>query len=539
MDELLKKGSAKKWGLMLLFLPLTWGLFALNSEHTVEGRVSYFSMKNVYVSFSSTEGLAVGDTLFLRSPQELVPALLITQLSSISCVTKSLDDMELEINTLIIAYVPTQEPVSQQEVVIVDSAKVQVVTQPVSVDKEEVKSRISGRLSVKSYSNFSTTETDNNQRMRYTLSFQGEHLMQSKFSADAYINFTHKAGEWNLIQDNIFNGLKIYSLAVKYDLSTNTNVWLGRKINTHMSNMGAIDGLQAETNRGNWTLGLAAGSRPDYTDYSVNVDLLQYGAFVAHQFQNEMGQMNNSLALFEQTNAGKTDRRFAYFQHSNSLLKKVSVFSSCELDLYQLKDSVASNVLSLTGLYFSVRYKPFKQLSLFSSYDARKNVIYYETYKNLADAILENETRQGYRFQVLWHPLTKLTVSTNAGYRYRKGDFSSSKNATMYVMYSNVPWLNVNATVNATYLSTSYLEGMQYGVSFSRDLFDGKMYSSLDYRIIDYKYASTLDGIFQNIADLSVSWRLPYRLQLSVDYEFTLESSDVFNRVFLGLSKRF
>ncbi|MDA3853743.1 MAG: hypothetical protein PF444_05830 [Bacteroidales bacterium] len=307
-----------------------------------------------------------------------------------------------------------------------------------------------------------------------------------------------------------------------------------------MSNMGAIDGLQAETHLGHWTLGIAAGSRPDYKDYSFNGSLLQYGAFAAHKWKSSKGrQMQNSLALFEQTNSQEVDRRFAYFQHSNALFDKVNVFASCELDLYEKINGVAANTLSLTGLYVSLRYKPWKKLSLFTSYDARKNVIYYETYKILADQILENETRQGYRFKALWRPLRKLTVASNIGYRYRKGDLNASKNAGAFVTYSQLPWIDATATANFTLLSTNYLDGKQYGLSLSRDFLQGKIYSSLNYRIIDYQYASSLNGLFQHVGDISLSWRLPYRLQLSVDYETTFDAGDLYHRLFFGLSKRF
>ncbi len=66
-------------------------------------------------------------------------------------------------------------------------------------------------------------------------------------------------------------------------------------------------------------MGAFVGSRPDYKDYSINLDLLQYGAYLGHELLRQKGGMKNSLAFIEQTNQSKTDRRFIYLQHSSCL----------------------------------------------------------------------------------------------------------------------------------------------------------------------------------------------------------------------------
>ena len=507
-------------------------------QKTIEGRISYVSMQNTYVSFPSTEGISKGDTLFIKSGEKLIPSLIVTQTSTISCVSKPLPGIEPDIDNVVIgkAHIMIKKP----EVKIVkEKPETERTNKEEQAKKKKEKQRIYGRLAVASYSNFSNTKVSDNQRMRYTASFQGDHLGGSRISTDAYITFSHRSGEWNQIQNNIFEGLKIYSLALKYDISDNTNVWVGRKINSNVANIGAIDGVQAQTTFKNFTFGVAGGTRPDYTDYSINTDLLQFGGFAAHRFTTKTGNASTSLAMFEQMNGNKTDRRFAYFQHSNSLIKNLNVFASCELDLYKLENDIPTNTLDLTGLYVSLRYRPWRKVSLFTSYDARKNVIYFETYKNLADRILENETRQGFRFQVLLRPFNYFTVSANAGYRYRKSDPAPTNNASAYITYSNVPWIDASAAINVTMLNTSYLNGMQYAFNLSRDFFNGKLYSRLNFRLIDYNFMNSPTGMFQKTGEVSLSYRILKKLQLTADYEATFENSNLFNRVYLGLIKRF
>lgn len=375
--------------------------------------------------------------------------------------------------------------------------------------------------------------------MRYTLSMDGKNLGGSKLSAETYITFTHKAGEWDKITSNIFSGLKIYSFAVKYDVNENTNIWIGRHLNPKVANIGAIDGVQGETTVKNFTFGLAGGSRPDYMDYSFNAGLLQFGAYASHNVDNKNGSAQSSLAMFEQMNGAKTDRRFTYFQHSNSMIKNLNLFTSWELDLYKVENLVSKNTFDLTGFYFSARYRPWKKLSLFTSYDARKNVVCYETYKSFADQLLENETRQGYRFQFDLRPFKYFSFMANAGYRYRQGDARASKNASAYLSYSRLPWIETAISLNGTYLNTQYMDGIQYGVNLSHDFAHGKLMTTMNYRIVDYNFTNSPTGLFQNIGELSLSYRVMKKLSITSNYELTLEKSNMFHRVYVGIIQRF
>jgi hypothetical protein len=306
-----------------------------------------------------------------------------------------------------------------------------------------------------------------------------------------------------------------------------------------MANIGAVDGLQYEYAHKSMTYGFLGGSRPDYYTYGFNPNLLQFGAFVSQNIQTERGSMQTSLAVFNQMNNFKTDRRFAYLQHSNVLLKNLSLFASAEVDFYTLVNLQPKSTFDLTSAYVSMRYKPFDNLSLSLSYDARKNIYYYETFKNQIDSIIDRETRQGLRFNFNYRPFKKVTWGGNAGYRYKKSDLTPSINANTYLSYSEIPWVNAYGTLDVTYLKTSYLNGMVYGVSLSRDLLDGKLYGELKYRMVNYTYNNSTSTLLQNIAECSLACRLAKQLMLSVDLEGTLETGGNSLRVYVNVTKRF
>lgn len=510
-----------------------------------EGQISFITTQSVYVKFSSMERISAGDTLYVKQGEKLVPALQIRNLSSISCVCNPLVSRSFKLSEAVFAQLdPGQISDSIKEEVIVARVQTPEITESDSLsgdaaDPTRVKQEIHGRISVSSYSNFSGTEAARKQRMRYTFSLNANNLGNSGFSAESYLSFAHTNTNWEDIQDNVFAGLKIYKLSVKYDFNETMYLSLGRKINPMLSSVGAIDGIQFEKKFSFLTLGAFAGSRPDYTDYSFNFDLLQYGVYLGHELQKDNVSMQNSLAFIEQTNQSATDRRFVYFQHSTWLMRNLFFFASAEMDLYKKVNDTIENTFNLSNAYLSVRYRIIRQLSVGLSYSSRQNVIYYETYKDFVERLLDNEALQGWRIRINARPARNLVLGVNAGYRYRKEDSRPSKNVYGYATYRNVPGINASITLSATWLESSYLNGNIYSLGLSREILPGKVNGGLKYRYVDYLYRYSEEGLAQNVFEANLYWQVYRRLSLSVYYEGTFEDQNAFNRIYINISQRF
>jgi len=523
----------------------------LNGQTVVEskeGSISFVTTQNVYVKFQSTDNIAVGDTLFMTKDTKKVPALIVKDRSSISCVCIPITTKQLAVGEKISSQPKIIQPKKTAEVIAIPIIQpIQTKADTGTVKKElpvELKQDISGRIAVSSYSNFSNV-SDFSQRMRYTFSLNARNIADSKLSAETYISFVHKINEWSEVKENIYNGLKIYSLSLNYAFNKNNNIWIGRKINPRLSNVGAIDGLQYETKFKSITAGVFGGTRPDYMDYSFNASLLQYGGYLSHDLFTAKGNMQTSVAFVEQKNNGYTDRRFAYLQHSNALLTNLYFFGSVEFDLFNKvlndQDSTYSqnNTPNLSNLYVSLRYKVIKQLSLSISYSNRQNVIYYETYKSIIDQLLDESTTQGYMFQVNYRPGNKLSIGANAGYRFSKQDPRPSKNLYSYITYSSIPWINASATLSATLMETSYINGKIYSLGLSRDIIPGKLYGGIGYRYVNYKFVSNETPLVQNMAEMDLTWRIMKKLSFSVNYEGTFEKGINYDRIYVNLTQRF
>jgi hypothetical protein len=516
-----------------------------DSRTLLSGKVSYITAQNIYVKFSTTEQIHTGDTIFLKADNNLVPLFIVENISSVSCVGKPIDKALVKIDDEVVVKVIVKV-VSEKQISMISEAESQkpdaIKEKPDSLVKTPIVKRkqdIQGSLSFASYSNMSNLDMADSYRMRYTFSLRANNLADSRFSTESYISFSHQLKKWAEVQQNVFNALKIYSLAVRYDLSEKTNISIGRKVNPRLSNIGAVDGIQAESTIGQFTLGAVAGSRPNDLDYSINLMLLEYGGFVGHTVSTKKGRMQSSVAFFEQRNSGMTDRRFVYFQHDNSLLKKLYFFTSCELDLYKVVEGSPMNQTTLTSLYASIRYKVVKQLSLFASYDARKNVIYYETYKSFVDRLLDEATRQGFQMKIDYRPGNQISMGLSGGYRFRENDRNPNESLNGYFNINQIPWLKMSASLTANLLKTNYLDGNIFGIRLSRDIIPGKLFGELNYRFVDYKFINSDSGLIQNVAQVNLSWQIKNKFSFSLDYELTLEAVNKYHRVYVSLNKRF
>ena len=552
-EQMIKEGFMAKMKMHIKYLIVFLSLVGINTfnNHTsaqeniliIEGAISFKTGNNIYVKFASTSGIENGDTLFVRIEDILKPVLTVQHHSSISCLCSYIEELKLEVGDKIYAKTPFQEKPkpdldeteNNPEVDLHEQVLKSETTKPVN---EQYKEDISGRLSIASYSNIYKTQ-DNNQRFRYTLSLKGNHISDSRFSLESYIAFTHKLNHWDEVQENLNNALKFYSLALNYSFNKNTDLWIGRKINPNLANIGAMDGIQVQHTLGNFYLGLAVGSRPDYSDYGHNLNLLELGAYLGHSLKSEIGQMKSSIAFFEQTNHSKTDRRFLYFQNNNSLIPKVNLFSSVEIDLYKIENEKAKSTFSLTGMYLSLNYRLSRKLSMSASYDARKNVIYYETYKDYASLTALEAARQGVRLRLNYRPFNYVSFGLNGGTRFMKNDARRTNTLRGNATFSKVPWLDASLTLSGNFMQTSYLDGEIYGARLTKNFLNGKLNTSGNYRFVNFRYLNTNSDLKQHIGEINLSWQQNKKLYLSVNFETTFQSNDSYTRVYLNVRKKF
>ncbi len=92
--------------LYILFLVLSVNLLAQVQRDTlIAGTVSFISSQNVYVKFDNTDGIDIGDTLFVKDGSVLTPVILVNHKSSTSCAGISLNGITFKVSDPLFAMI--------------------------------------------------------------------------------------------------------------------------------------------------------------------------------------------------------------------------------------------------------------------------------------------------------------------------------------------------------------------------------------------------------------------------------------------------
>lgn len=522
-------------------------------EQPMEGKVSYTTSKSVYVRFESTEGMNIGDTLSLMQENGWLPALVVRQKSSSSCVTDMLFpsiqvkiDQRVQFQKRTIAEKVASKETDLQVLPVVtidkEAEKTNVGTASDSVQLKADKERkqiINGRLTLTTNGMLNPGETTNFQRIRTAFSMQVQHINKSAFSVQSYITYRYRYGIDQTTTD-FYNDFKIFALSLEYAPDKPYKLWAGRRINSYIANLGTIDGLQGEIYRGKYTLGAFAGTRPDFQNFGFNKQLPQFGVYAVRNDQLENGgSAQSTLAVSEQQNNFRTDRRFLYFQHSNSLIKHLNLFVSSELDLYKKENGIAASQLSITSLYASLRYRIRNNLSLTGSYDNRRNVIYYESYQTFIDQFLAQETRQGFRVQLNYTPFRFINMNASAFYRYQGSNPSPTTNYVANLSIMSLPGMFQTINFSINLLESYYFKGRILGTRLNGQTWKGKLGVECSYRNVQYDFFNAESSLKQHIGGVSLTINLLKKTALMLNYEGTFEPSEQYHRYFVTIIQRF
>lgn len=518
----------KKNKLTHIFISTIIALSGLSTDLSAQetGQVTFVTSGSVYVRFNSTENIQVGDTLRLIKNGSAQACLVVKNKSSVSCACTVVSGCEVNVKDEVSA---ANNPLSDTP----------GTDRRNDTDAPASKEKIRGRVSAASYSSMSSA-SGNTHRTMYRLSLDAQNINESKFSIQSYITYRQNflPGDRVISQKkNLFN---IYSMAVSYQVDSTLQISLGRKINRKVVSLGPVDGVQAEKHFGNMYAGAILGTRPDIFDNSFNANLLQYGAYFGGQTQSKILSTQTTVGLLEQKNSGATDRRYAYFQHSSTFNNNLSFFSTIELDLYSQVNGVSSSSARLTNLFLSARYRLNKKTSLSISYDTRKRILYYETFRNEIDRLLnDDDTRQTIRTRLNSRVLKNVTVGIGYIRRFQSDAFNKSSNINGYVSLSKIPNIGGRVSLNFATTSSAYLRSNILAIRHSRSFLKNKINTDFYFRMVNYKYLNRELASEQMYFGLNLSYRVTKTLVFSALGETALRTEENVQRVNLRLVKRF
>ena len=517
---------------IVAFLALTYNVFGQNTDQKLNGQVSFVTSQNIYVRFVDTEAITVGDSLMLAANN--MSCLIVKSKSTTSCVCEIVEGCSIQKGDEVLYQVV---PKVQEKEVVKKEVLLPVID---DVTAEPLyKETIRGRVSASSQSVIAS-ERDNRHRLMGRLSISADHIKNSKFSFNTYMNYRQilDAGETSSLQDNSI--LRIYNFGVRYNATPTLSLTLGRNINPKISSLGAIDGLQVEKYFEKKYVGAVVGFRPDIFDYGFNSNLLQYGGYIGTMTNNDNFYSQTTLGFIEQQNSGEIDRRFAYFQHNSTISKNLNIFSSLELDLFSKLNGVVSNEIRLTNLYVSARYRFSRKFNMMLSYDSRKRILYYETFQTEIERFLDDDiARQGLRTRINFRPFKNIFAGASYSKRFQSNSENKSDNIYGYLTLSRIPNIGGRVTVSYNRNESNYLKSNIGSLRYYRGFFDGRLNTTIYYRFVHYDYVNSLDPISQHYMGTDLSYNFTRKLLFSISGEFTTYNEENNYRIFTRLIQRF
>ena len=522
-----------------LYILLLFGASNLCSQEAGEqrlGTVSFVTSNNVYVKFESTQAIVIGDTLQFNG----VPCLLINEKSSTSVVSTLLNDCSVKKNDVVSYTLPKKkitptlpdETISEPRPTRVPPRQKETETNEEAAAYSE---NIRGRITLASYNTFSNIREDRN-RLQTRFNMDALHIGDSKFSFETDLAYRHVMlpSESNYRgRTSIFN---IYILKARFDATPDFSLTLGRTLNNKISTVGAVDGIQAEKYFGSFYVGALAGFRPDFFDYGFNGDLFQYGGYIGVETDSENFYSQTTAGAMEQTNAGASDRRYLYLQHNSTIDSNLNFFGSAELDIFGKNE----NTTRLTNLYISARYRFSRSVNAMISYDSRKRIIYYETFQNELDRLLDDDlARQGLRARLNLRPFKRILFGGSYSRRFQSDSQNASDNLYGYVTLTKIPGVDGRLNVSYNNNQSNYLTSNVLAVRHSRNFFKDQLNADFYYRMADYEYGTRNTEYTQNFYGTSLSYSFSRTWQISMSSEFSKFEDENNIRIYGRLTKRF
>lgn len=515
------------------------------SRGTAEGIITYFSSQNIYVEFPSTAGIQTGDTIFTLDKSVRVPAILVRFISTRSAAGEKIGSFSPARGMKVYAF-----PLTESQIVR-DSAR---ASRPDDAEDSLRKKELpragiitpgqdlknNGRFSVQSSSDFNSGDISSRgwQRWRYTFTYNLYDIANSGIDFQTYSNYTYTSRSFFKQERPFFDNLKVYNFNLAYRQGKQYEFRLGRFQSSELSSLGPVDGIIATGLFAEFTVGAVAGSRPDFSGFGYNASLLQFGFFISRP--DTLGILNTrqSAGVFQQMNKSEIDRRFFYYQNTINLTHRINLFFSSEFDLFKKEGGIESSEFSLTSIYASLRYSPAHFLSGGISYDARRDVIYYETYKSFLDSIIINELRRGVRLNLIIRPVRGLTIGLNNSFRSQKGDPKPNLNFGVNINYFSLPYLEASPSVSYTRLTNSFTSGYSAGLNLVRNFF-ALIDISAGYKYYNYHFLKSGYRLDQHVYSADAYYSFSKKLSAGLNFERVTDRNISQNRLFIDLTVRF
>jgi len=165
--------------------------------------------------------------------------------------------------------------------------------------------------------------------------------------------------------------------------------------------MGLFDGAQVFVRMGGLKVGAFGGWQPEYSLSSFGTRRQKIGGFISYGWgPGVFSSSEVTLAYGRGMVGGRLDRDYLYVQSRLRLTPNLSFYQSAEVDMHRMEAGAPTAELGFTNAYVSLTYYPLQWLNLSGGYDATRSIYLFETMKSIADTLVDQSLKQGFRGSV-------------------------------------------------------------------------------------------------------------------------------------------
>jgi hypothetical protein len=496
--------------------------------------VKYLSVENVYLNGGSSDGLSVGNHLFVVGRNQCRTELEVIFVADHSASCKLMtDSCEIAVGdkaTLVAENKPdtasiatASKPDTAKSIPPADTVKPKV--KPVAKPTRKGPSNVTGSVSLLLYhwndqaaSNLDFTQST------ARLSLRARRLFDKDITFNLRTRGRYDRRERALgaeIGRNSWEN-RIWEFSFSYeDPSASINAYAGRLLPRRVSSAGYLDGLLLEGRLSDHArLGLFGGTESQWALAENALSLNKAGGYVTFLAgQPTTSYLEQSVAVIGEYHGTNVNRELIALQGRISQSSRWGMFHSAELDINRgWRKEKAGNSINLSSLYLGTYYRVSPRVRLGLSYDNRTNYWTYET-KSTADSLFDDHLRQGIRTQLDLSLSQHLQAGVSYGLRKRAGDSKATKSYSLNLSKSGL-W-------RPTSMAFVQL------ASFNGPLERGDNYSA---RVNDFVTRSTsvslAYGGYSYRAELDSSHRKNHWFEIGMQ-------SDLGRKYFLSLSSQF
>ncbi len=444
--------------LILVLLPIG-RLFCAESE--AGGSVGYISGNTVYIDAGSADGISVGDTVDVTRGETPVGKMVIVNTATNASSCEPLFPIE---NVRIGDRVVTSAEVQPGE---------EVAQTPVTKEttRPKRKNRLRGRIALGSLLSEDLTDS-------------GLDFSQPTLSTRIGVNdIAGKSLQLRLRHRSRYYGRErslttgasrerwthqVFELALEYAGDESPyRIQLGRLLPKAPRGLGYIDGALVEYKpRDRLSLGVTGGTRPDLLNAGFESDNATFGVFARSEYAvGGTGKASFSAAFVGNYRSGSVNREFLTLEGDYYTSSRLSTSGSLEIDMNRGWRASGEDLLELTSMYLTARYRLNADLSANVSYDTRRSPRTLDT-RSIPDSIFDDSYRKGLHTGVSWSMSPRVRMSGNFGVRFRE-DVDNTISASGTIRIREFPMIGMTTNGRFQLFRNMFSRGYRPTVGFA------------------------------------------------------------------------